>query len=662
MSTVKHGLEAWEVKFAATICILGWFFSRKFWVNWLNWVDPVIGLLSWYIVMAAFIWIWIHGKHVQVGVTAIKQWGWMTTLGALMIMYAFWMVFNWTESQLPSIYAGMGENVPNTLLASVEGKSRIMIKNKKTGIIRTISIGDFVHYVIQRKISFVDYDVLAFNRKGECLFRPIRGVGIHPQIGQLLRIKALGREISLTNNHSVFSIPIPQVKSRSERVRDSLGRYAPYPQRHLLFEDRMQLKQAGNLDSERDRILAAQTAPSNPQVTEIDMLAYAWNDQTCQKILGIELSSTLAPIAFGHASQIPISNRDGRWYYTQGFLKHYTGLRIYHLKKLKVPLSEIPRDTNICGKASSQTLPRIIPFDVDLARLIGYYVAEGSLFQDGIKFTLGKKDDDGEKEILDDIIRISQSKFGITPAIYFQTTKRTTPTYDVRIHSRVVRFLFARIFEFERKDARTKTIPHQLFNTTKPIREAFLSAYAKGDGYKTPPPDNAMCATTASQALAYDLLYLGLQDKQTFASSSFIQQSGYNKGQEYWRVRMLKETDFYQHFNEESQDLISLKIRKIEHIAHESPFVYDLSVGEPHETDNFIANGICCHNTEDGVVFFYIYRWAKTLSYPVFWWSTPVSLTADLTYVVIPPLLILIAGAFFVTASRMRRIVGTIGV
>jgi len=123
MSTigVAGRVQQTEIVFVAAMAILGWFFSRQFFVQWLNHENPVIGLLAWYAFMGVFIFVFLAGIGVRVGKFTISHWGVATTLGSLLTMFGFWMIMNWDESQWSSLASGGTGQLPNTLLATEDG-------------------------------------------------------------------------------------------------------------------------------------------------------------------------------------------------------------------------------------------------------------------------------------------------------------------------------------------------------------------------------------------------------------------------------------------------------------------------------------------------------------------------------------------------------------
>lgn len=150
-------------------------------------------------------------------------------------------------------------------------------------------------------------------------------------------------------------------------------------------------------------------------------------------------------------------------------------------------------------------IPKYIPniekeIPLGIARFLGYFIAEGHLYnKDGsykVEFTLNKN----EKEIIDDISEISKE-------ILLKETKiaphgdngvRLT-IYGKSSYDQVCGYLD----ELAHKKAKEKGVPEIILNSNEPIRKAFFDSYMKGD-----------FGVTKSKRLMSEILYLKLFDKE----------------------------------------------------------------------------------------------------------------------------------------------------
>ncbi len=120
---------------------------------------------------------------------------------------------------------------------------------------------------------------------------------------------------------------------------------------------------------------------------------------------------------------------------------------------------------------------RFIQLTPELARLCGYYVAEGTIGTDEryVRFTLGAD----EQEIQQDIAELVHSIFGIKPII---TPSSYGKWVQVDVYSRVVAAWFRTHFG---KGATQKFLPTWLLYAEPHIQKAFLIGLFRGDGLFT---------------------------------------------------------------------------------------------------------------------------------------------------------------------------------
>lgn len=149
-------------------------------------------------------------------------------------------------------------------------------------------------------------------------------------------------------------------------------------------------------------------------------------------------------------------------------------------------------------------VPAIIQVDRDFARLLGYYCAEGSIQKSSDRpnsytliFAFGPKEADlaGETRGL------------IASVMGLQASARTRPTsLTVTIQKASAALLFKSLCG---TGATAKHVPQVLFDAPRPVVEAFLDAYVRGDGFRY--PNGKVTVTTKSAALAYGAAWLSLK-------------------------------------------------------------------------------------------------------------------------------------------------------
>ena len=158
--------------------------------------------------------------------------------------------------------------------------------------------------------------------------------------------------------------------------------------------------------------------------------------------------------------------------------------------------SRLRKQVKLGYKNSRRALPPVMKIDGEIARLFGYYVAEGHSQIEpgesyGIEFTLNRTKD---ASIAADIGRISRKKFGTSPAVY----RHGKEGIRVIIRNKVLAYLFSATVG---KGARNKRVPGFILNSPKAIRAHFLRAWGAGD-----------YGVTSSRALMNDIMYMLLMN------------------------------------------------------------------------------------------------------------------------------------------------------
>ena len=149
-------------------------------------------------------------------------------------------------------------------------------------------------------------------------------------------------------------------------------------------------------------------------------------------------------------------------------------------------------------KTSNHKIPVKIPVNEKLLRLIGYYIADGSLTMDSslsykVKFDCNSND----SEMIKDIEKISMELFNVSAKKY---KRKDCNCVNVYIYDKIVYLLFKHILEVK-NSSKTKKVPQIVFNVNRELREEFLKAYLHGD-----------YGVTVSQELSSDIQYLFLMN------------------------------------------------------------------------------------------------------------------------------------------------------
>jgi pyruvate formate lyase activating enzyme len=149
-------------------------------------------------------------------------------------------------------------------------------------------------------------------------------------------------------------------------------------------------------------------------------------------------------------------------------------------------------------------IPATIPLDAGMARLLGFYCAEGSVVKSKrrpnslvLNFSLSP----AEIGLVKEIDQLLRQNLGVEARI----TRRDT-TLGLSVSKASAALLF-RMLAGGR--AREKQVPAQLFSAPPEVTRAFLDAYVAGDGHRT--ANGKISVTTVSRALAYGIAWLCLR-------------------------------------------------------------------------------------------------------------------------------------------------------
>jgi len=147
---------------------------------------------------------------------------------------------------------------------------------------------------------------------------------------------------------------------------------------------------------------------------------------------------------------------------------------------------------------------RTIPLDEDLARLLGFYCAEGSVCGDKNRpnsHVLDFSFSHGETALVEEVCGLLERRLRVKAA----RVRRAT-TLAVAVNKSSAALLFKSLAGAR---SREKRVPEMLFDAHRPVARAFLDAYVEGDGHRY--PNGKVCVTTVSRRLAYGVAWLALK-------------------------------------------------------------------------------------------------------------------------------------------------------
>jgi len=244
-------------------------------------------------------------------------------------------------------------------------------------------------------------------------------------------------------------------------------------------------------------------------------------------------------------------------------------------------------------------LPLHLELNPDLAWLLGFYCAEGSIGQNrkrpnscSLVFSCGHH----EQPLVERTARLLTQIFGLPTTIM---NRRTTITVEARNSS------LARLFEaLCGRGAKRKQVPPQLLESPAEVIRAFLDGYFAGDGYFSP---THVVGNTVSQTLALGLFELGLhldllpsyfvhegpptyriEGREVTQSTTFILKFTRHRYEQ--RPPSVPERTIWRDVG----DKFLVPVKKVETIPYEGP-VYNLEVDDPDHSylAPFLAVGNC---------------------------------------------------------------------
>ena len=227
-----------------------------------------------------------------------------------------------------------------------------------------------------------------------------------------------------------------------------------------------------------------------------------------------------------------------------------------------------------------------IKLDKDFMWLTGFYVAEGSTYRGGIKFSISSS----EEEYAQEIVRIVKKLFNKEAKLFFRDDRKTS--LEVTISSTNLEYIFSELFS---KGAKNKQYPFWFNSLNSTNRESLFKGLMDGDGcYSRGTYD------TISENLADLILDLGISlgklpscrvAKAHTDKNSTKHQKSYTI---YFKKRESIES-FYEYID--GIKYLFCKIKEIKNIG-ESELVYDITVKD--KTHTFLANHFAVGNCGAG--------------------------------------------------------------
>lgn len=239
-------------------------------------------------------------------------------------------------------------------------------------------------------------------------------------------------------------------------------------------------------------------------------------------------------------------------------------------------------------------IPTTIPLDEDMARLLGYYCAEGSVVQSKkrpnslvLDFSFSKT----ETSQAEQVKGLLKKCLGVESRL---VTRQTT--LAVAVSKASAALLFKSLAGGRGPE---KRVPKMLFDSPRMVVEAFLDAYVQGDGHCY--PNGKVGVTTVSHNLAYGVAWLAL--KLGYFPSVYdtpMSEIGHIQGREVRRAPHQFTVVWYPQAGVarrvvETADLYLVPLRDISFVDYEGD-VYNMQVETEH---NYLAGFFAVSNCQN---------------------------------------------------------------
>ena len=227
-----------------------------------------------------------------------------------------------------------------------------------------------------------------------------------------------------------------------------------------------------------------------------------------------------------------------------------------------------------------------VKIDKDFMWLAGFYVAQGSTYRGGVKFSIAAN----EEEYAYEIVRIAEKLFGVKAKLFYR--KERESSLEVTLSNTNLEYIFTALFQ---KGAENKSYPFWFNSLNCELRESLFKGLMDGDGcYSRNTYD------TISTILADEILDLAISLKKIptcRVSKAFVDKNGVKHKEAYTLYFKQRESieGFFEVVN--GVEYFFTKVREVTNIGHEE-LVYDITVKDA--THTFLANHFAVGNCGAG--------------------------------------------------------------
>ncbi|MFK5936781.1 MAG: DNA primase [Sulfurimonas sp.] len=218
--------------------------------------------------------------------------------------------------------------------------------------------------------------------------------------------------------------------------------------------------------------------------------------------------------------------------------------------------------------------------------LAGFYVAEGSTYQGGIKFSISAKEEDYAKKI----VSICKKLFNKEAKLFYRESKKNS--LEVTISSTNLEHIFANLFA---KGAQNKQYPFWFNSLNSELKESLFKGLMDGDGCYSKNTYDTVSETLADEII--DLAIMLNKIPTCRVSSPHKDKNGVNHKKSYTIYFKKRESieSFYEYIN--GVKYLFVKVKEIVNVGKEE-LVYDITVKD--KTHTFLSNHFAVGNCGAG--------------------------------------------------------------
>ena len=433
---------------------------------------------------------------------------------------------------------------------------RFVFVKFKSGDIQSIKIGEL--YDNYKDVTGIS--TLAFDKSGNTVFKPVTRVIRHDYNDRLLKINTKFGSTIVTPQHSIYSYD--------------------YKNGNMVLVDAKELKKGDKLIS----LTNPRFDVTYKKGHVFDAVDFDFGNYSKELLL--------------YSDNLIFPETKGACPYCSRMANLSSHVSLKHHER-KHGLYKTSVHSWLGGKfANIRKIPRFWTLDEELAWLLGFYCAEGSVSdvytKSGRKCILSFGSQD--RNIIENVKSILDTKTGVSTSIIENFDKRNNKKmHYYRIQCMPIVALFKHGLGCG-KGSEFKKVPWFIFTAEEALRTAFVKGYLDGDGstwkdsrYAT----HFFEFSTKSKELAagLDFLLKGLKHLNNFRGKE-IKHVAWQYRQDKPKIQSLR----LQSATESKGNYCLAEIRSIEEVNNEK-YVYDLEVEDTH---NFVdAEGmILVHNTD----------------------------------------------------------------